>query len=99
MITPLQRREFFTLLGGAAAAYPVAAEAQQAGKLPIIGFMGSNTPAAQSQWTATFVRRLRAPAAVRLGLARLPPWCWLVQRRQRLLLKLILEGRRYRLRT
>ena len=35
------------------------AEAQQPGKLPTIGLLGANTAAVQSQWTATFVQRLR----------------------------------------
>jgi putative tryptophan/tyrosine transport system substrate-binding protein len=54
----MRRREFITLLGGAALAWPLAAGAQQSGKLRTIGFMGSYTPSAVSQWTAAFVRRL-----------------------------------------
>jgi putative ABC transport system substrate-binding protein len=38
---------------------PLAAEAQQPGKLPTIGYLGANTPSAESQRIAAFVQRLR----------------------------------------
>src|SRR5262249_56129839 len=56
----LNRRELVTLSGGAAAAaWPLAARAKPGGKPATIGLLGSGTAAAQSQWTAAFVQRIR----------------------------------------
>jgi putative tryptophan/tyrosine transport system substrate-binding protein len=54
----MKRREFISLLIGGAAAWPLAARAQQPGKLPTIGFLVAGTPSSHSQWVAALVRRL-----------------------------------------
>ena len=58
MTIGIGRRQFIFAIGGATVAWPLAARAQQAGKLPTIGFLGADAPS-WSPWTAAFVERLR----------------------------------------
>src|SRR6516162_6371293 len=53
----MRRRDFITLIGGGVAAWPIVARAQQP-KVPIIGYLGATTAAAQKQWVDAFRQRL-----------------------------------------
>src|SRR5262249_51511520 len=53
----MRRREFIMLVGGTIA-WPLGVRAQQAGKLPTIGFLGGGTPSTQRAWADAFAQRL-----------------------------------------
>ena len=54
----MRRREFITLLGGAAV-WPLAARAQQMGKVPRIGYLGSSSPSLEPHFVEAFRQKLR----------------------------------------
>src|SRR5215468_5321590 len=58
-MSSIKRREFITVLGGAAVAWPLAARAQQPSTVRRIGFLGPLSERTQLQWTTAFLKGLR----------------------------------------
>jgi putative ABC transport system substrate-binding protein len=79
----VNRREFITLLGGAAAAWPLAARAQQAEKPPVVGFVSSRSLDGSARHAAAFTKGLSEPGYVE-GQNMVAEYHWLSGQNDRL---------------
>ena len=64
----MKRREFITLLGGAAAAWPIAARGQLSGQTYRIGFLGMTSYAQYGHQVDALRTGLRSSAMRRVGI-------------------------------
>jgi ABC-type uncharacterized transport system substrate-binding protein len=55
----MKRRQFITLLGGTAVAWPLTARTQQTGKMSRIGYLGSSSPSLEPHYVEAFRQKLR----------------------------------------
>ena len=55
----MERRTFLAMVSGSLLAAPLAAEAQSAGKVPLIGLLGTATSSLMSSWLTAFREGLR----------------------------------------